>query len=98
MQVRRLTEEAIEKGYDLFERARRATAGDPKAGCHVETARMIPQDAMLQYLPAGDPRSEEEAVGLYRLAEELEMPRVVGMPLDEYCERMSQKLGVRIAE
>ncbi len=95
---RRLTDEAIEQGYGLFEQARQATAGNPKARRHVEAARMVLQYAMLEHLPADDPRLKDEAVGLLRLARELEMPSIQGTPVAEYREKLSEKLGVTITE
>ncbi len=95
---RRLTDEAIEEGYALFEQARQATAGDPQAYRHVAAARMVLQFAMLENLPADDPRLKDEAAGLLRLAKELEMPRIRNTPLNEYREKISQKLGVTISE
>ncbi len=95
---RRLTDQAIESSYALFEQARQATAGDPQAYRHVAAARMVLQYAMLEHLPADDPRLKDEAAGLLRLAKELEMRSIQQTPLDKYRDEISQKLGVTISE
>jgi len=94
---RSLSDEAIEQGYALFEQARQATAGDPKAQRHVEAARMVLQYAMLEHLPANDPRLKDEAVGLLRLAKELEMRSIQDVPMDKYWKQIGEKLGMDIA-
>jgi len=95
---RRLTNQAIERSYALFEQARQATAGDPKAQRHVEAARMVLQYAMLEHLPADDPRLKDEAAGLLRLAKELEMRSIQDISMDRYWDEVSNKLGMTISE
>ncbi len=95
---RQLTDQAIEHSYSLFEQARQATAGDPQTHRHVAAARMVLQFAMLENLPADDPRLKDEAAGLLRLAKELEMRSIQDVSMDRYWDEISNKLGVTISE
>jgi len=98
---RRLTDEAIERGYALFEQARKAVANDPKARDHVEAARMELQYIMLEQLPADDSRLKEEATSLLRLAKKLEMRAIRGsgtFSLKEFRDKISKRLGVKIPD
>ena len=98
VQKRRLTDEAIEEGYVLFERARNATANDPKARRHVAAARILLQFAMFRLLSGDDPRFKDEAIEFLRVAKEVGLDRVEGKPIAAYRDRLSKKLGVKLAE
>ena len=95
---RRLAGHAIEEGYALFEQALQATAADAKARLHVEAAKIVLQVAMLEHLPADDPRLKEEATRLLSMASRLEMPFIRRTPVKEYREQIGQKLGVELGE
>ena len=95
---RRLTGQAIEEGYALFEQALQATAADAKARLHVESAKIVLQVVMLEHLPVDDPRLKEEATRLLSMAQRLEMPFIKRTPLKEYRERIGQRLGVALDE
>ena len=73
---RHLSAEAIEAGYETFEKARWAVAADAAALAHVEAARMPLQYAMLEYLPAEDTRLKEEAVSYFNLGGKLQLQSV----------------------
>ena len=90
---RKLTRAAIEQAYGLFDAAREATRSDPKCARHVEIARMVLQYAMLENLPADDPRLEQEAGALVQLAEELEMPTIQGTRRNEYLQRVRSRIA-----
>ncbi len=92
------TREAIEQSHRLFEEARQATADDPKSRRHVEAARMALEHNMLEYLPADDPRLKSEAVSLHRIATELQMRTLGGMPADQYWDKIRNKLGLDVIE
>ncbi len=91
---RAMTTTAIERGYELFEKAREAVANDPKALKHVEHARMPLQHAMLTWLPGTDPRLKDETDLLIQLAKELEIPAIGygAMPHARYREAMRKKI------
>ncbi len=90
-----LSVQAVEKAYTLFESARKSVADDPKALQHVLSARMVLQYSMLEYLPADDPRLKDEAVSFLNLLEELGMQSIQKLPLAEYREKISEKLGMK---
>lgn len=93
---RRLTDEAIERGYRLFEQARKAVDDDAKVRDHVEAARMELQYVMLEHLPADDPRLKDEAISLLRLTKKLEMRAIRHMSRNEYRDKISKRLGVEL--
>ena len=90
---RRLSVPAIEKSYRIFAEARQAVADDAKALQHVESARMPVQYAMLEYLPADDPRLQAEAVAYVELAKKLQLRCVGDLLLAEYQAKLSKRLG-----
>ncbi|MBI3922149.1 MAG: DUF4838 domain-containing protein [Armatimonadetes bacterium] len=90
---RRLTREAIEEGYALFEKARKATVNDPKFRSHVEAVSMVIQYVMIEQLPADDPRLESQAASLFRMVEALAMPSVQGVPLAKYRQSIEDRIG-----
>ena len=92
---RMLSREGIERSYELFEKARAAVADDPLALQHVLSARMTLQYAMLEKLPADDPRLEAEAETFLKLGEELELRSVKDATLKEYARKVHEKLGVK---
>ena len=94
LNYRTLSVEGIEKAYRIFEEARKAVAGDARALEHVESARMPIQYAMLEYLPADDPRLKQEAVSYVKLARKLHLRSVGKVLLNEYQEKISKKLGI----
>ena len=91
---RMLTRTAIDRGYELFEKARKAVANDPKAHKHVEYTRMALQNAMLEWLPGSDPRLKHEAELLIRLAKELGFTHAGfgQLKLDRYREALRKKI------
>ena len=95
---RMMTTAAINRGYDLFEKARKATANDLKALKHVEYTRMALQTAMLEWLPGTDPRLEEELILLVRLAKELGFKGAgfKGVTLDKYREAVRKKIELGV--
>lgn len=95
---RRLTDEAINRGYAVFKHALKATEDDPKARRHVEAARISLQYALFKLLPGDDPRLEDEAIRFLRVAKELELDVVARKPIAEFRDELSQKLGVKLAE
>ena len=95
---RHLSAEAIEAGYEIFERARKAVAADAKALEHVQSARMPVQYAMLEYLPAEDARLKKEAVSYVSLARKLQLRSVGDLLLEEYRQKIGKKLGMRTAD
>jgi len=90
---RKLKPEAIERGYELFQKALGATADDAKARSHVQAARMVLQFAMLDRLPGNDPRLPQEAASLLEMARKLEMPTLQGIRLKTYREQLNKKIG-----
>ena len=88
-----LTREAVEEAYELFEKARDAVADDPKARAHVDAARMVLQYALLEELPAADPRIQPEMEDLLRMAKALEMPTVQSVRLNEYRAKIMEKIA-----
>ena len=98
VQQRRLTDEASAKGYVLFERARKATADDPKARGHVAVARIPLQLAMFRLLSGDDPRLKAEAIEFLRVAKEVGLDRIERKPISEYRDRLSKKLGVNLSK
>jgi len=95
---RKMTTEAINEGYRLFEQARQAVASDPKAREHVEAARIELQYVMLEHLPGDDPRLKTEAISLLRLAKKLEMSALDHTKRSEYWDKISKKLGMKISD
>jgi hypothetical protein len=91
---RMLTIDAINEGYEIFEQARRAVAGDSKAAKHVEYTRMVLQNAMLEWLPGNDPRLNGEIEPLIELAKELQLEKIGFWHLthDEYREWIREKI------
>ena len=90
---RRLTREAVEEAYELFEKARDAVADNPRARAHVDAARMVLQYALLEELPAADPRIQPEMEDLLRMAKALEMPTVQSVRLNEYRAKIMEKIA-----
>jgi len=90
---RLLTRDAIEQGYELFDKALKATATDAKSHRHVQAARMTLQHTMLKLLPPDDPRLKTEAASLLSLAKELEMPSIDYTPIDKYKKNLIDKIG-----
>jgi len=91
---RMLNKPAINRGYDLFERARKAVAGDAKVAKHVEYTRMVLQNAMLEWLPASDSRLNDETERLIQLAKELDF-RTTGfgqVTREKFREAMRRKI------
>ena len=91
---RMLTTRAINRGYELFEQARKAVASDLTAARHVEYTRMALQTAMLEWLPDTDPRLKYEIELLIKLAKELGF-RTAGfgqLTLDKYREAVRKKI------
>jgi hypothetical protein len=95
---RPLTDEAINRGHALFEQALEATADDPKARRHVEAARISLQYLMFKILPGDDPRLKDEAIKFLRVARQLELDVVARKPIAEFRDKLSKKLGVKLAE
>ena len=91
------TAEAIERGYQLFEKAMAAVSNDPRSLRHVLAARMCLQYTMLEVLAKEDRRLKREAVSLLALLKKLEVPRVEGLTLDDYRAKLSDKLGVKFS-
>ena len=91
---RMLTADAINRGYELFEQARKAVSSDPKAAKHVEYTRMALQTAMLEWLPGTDPRLNDETELLIRLAKEVGFTTAGfgQVKLDEYQEAIRKKI------
>ena len=92
---RRLTREAVEEAYGLFEKARQAVADDPKARAHVDAARMVLQYAMLEELPADDPRLQVELEGLLAMAKKLEMPTIQNLSAQKYREAIVNRIAAK---
>ena len=59
---------------------------------------MVLQYAMLEHLPGDDSRLPHELERLLQVAEELEMPAINRIPLAEYRDRISKKIGVEIPD
>ncbi len=95
---RDLTTSAINKGYALFESAKRAVRDNPTALEHVLSARIPLQHAMLEQLPARDRRLKTEAVEFLKLWKKLECKALSSTPVEEYRAKLSKKLGVDLAE
>jgi len=89
-----MTTAAIGRGYELFQKARKAVANDPKALKHVEYTRMALQYAMLEWLPGTDPRLEDETELLVQLAKELEFAFIGrnAIKRDEYRDAIRKKI------
>ena len=85
---RMLSRAGIERSYELFEKARAAVADEPLALQQVLPARMTLQYAMLEKLPADDPRLESEAEAFIKLGEELELRSVKDATLKEYATKV----------
>ena len=95
---RRLTDEAINRGYSLFERALVLTRDDPRARSHVEAAKIPFQHTMFKFLPGDDQRLKKEAVEFFRVAKEVELGVVDRKSIADYRDKLSRKLGVELAE
>ncbi len=95
---RDLTIAAINKGYALFESAKRAVRDNPVTLEHVLSARIPLQHAMLEQLPARDRRLKTEAVEFLKLWKKLECKALGSTPVDEYRAKLIKKLGVQLAE
>ena len=91
---RMLTADAINRGHELFEQARKAVSGDPKTAKHVEYTRMALQTAMLEWLPGTDPRLNDETELLIELAKEVGFTTAGfgQVKLDEYREAIRKKI------
>ncbi|MFH0964649.1 MAG: DUF4838 domain-containing protein [Planctomycetota bacterium] len=90
---RKLTRDAIEESYALFEKARAAVTDDPKAQTRLDAARMILQYAVLEGLPSDDPRLPVELESLLAMAKKLEMPTVQSVRLDDYRAKIMEKIA-----
>ena len=96
LQMRRLTDDALEEGYARFEDALEVTADDARARRHVEAARISLQRAMFRLLPANDPRLRDEALEFLRVAKDMELDVVERKPIAEYREKLSEKIGMKL--
>ena len=85
---RMLSRAGIERSYELFEKARAAVADKPLALQQVLPARMTLQYAVLEKLPADDPRLESEAEAFIKLGEELALRCVKDATLKEYATKV----------
>ena len=88
---RKLTAQAIDRGFALFEHAREATRNDVRCQRHVTAARMSFQYAALRFLPGDDPRLGSEAARFLRAAAELEATMLEKRPIAEFVERVNKR-------
>ena len=90
-----MSDQAINQGYDLFEKARAAVRGDPKSAKHVEFTRMALQNAMLEWLPGTDPRLPAELEGLIELAKKMKIGYLGygSRTLEQYAEAVRRKIA-----
>ena len=93
LQMRRLTHDAIEQAYELFEKALKATEADARSRRHVESARMVLQYKMLKQLPPADLRLKAEAASLLSLTKKMEIPSIEYLPFAEYERNLRERIG-----
>ena len=89
-----MTKAAIDRGYELFEEARKAVADDPKSAKHVAYSRWPLEYAMLEWLPGTDPRLKHELLTMIETLQEMEIP-IVGfnaLTYNQYRKAVEKKI------